>query len=439
MSNIITIKFVTSIDAINAYISYGYLIPEQLIDASSSQKSKRADIDNFFKLLHEDYVPYIIPNFNLSNFCVITIGLDGPVVYVAKSADMLVSAMTPPKIIEQIKKLNPGTYLCSLSEFELQIIQEISSDGYVNTHIKDKIDMNKCTNSNCANSSDKHSNFAEIREDFVGCTRRKAEIAEYLQLEDCEFTDIWCLNREGGLIKLNTSLGIDLLKQIIYHTDGLARTNELTECLFGESHLRYTYPSIVNLIDIFDKVQQSNILHAYPKIYNYYSHDDTEYYSTQLDSFQRKTTVFFTEIMSDNLENVRQTISNFITNFKHQICVELTIVYHWLYNRSTERRQIYETFSEHPYIQLIRELHQTFCNQKKCLNLNSEYICYHLTAKPVLTEYNRTIRLLFDAVKYRHQLFNVFGQHKDNNHYPFKIFFENIFIMEHLLNYSVSN
>ena len=206
-------------------------------------------------------------------------------------------------------------------------------------------------------------------------------------------------------------------------------THQFLDCIFGESYLVNMRSSITNLVNIFDRVQHLDTLEEYIALYSHYAMNDSDYYNNQINTFKEKLTRFFAMITSDNMVDVKSALVEFTSEFKSQISVELAMVYHWLRVRPQIRLQIYRKFPNHPYIQLIKNIHWYFACQNDKETLDTNFVYKYLTARPILTGDSC---LLFDALKTRHQLFSTFRELEDDKHIPLKVFFDKIFIMEHL-------
>lgn len=383
-----TITLCHSPSHISSYIFYGYM--------NSSDFDNHTDtIDEFFNICHDNYHPYVLSGFNINHFGIITFIDNKPTIYTYSQPhqfwDFLV---TLPHIIKQIHNLKRnGIYLCRHIGFELELIQKISS-------LTSKVKIyNKFT-------------IPDIKSHSL--------------------TDLWCLHKRGGLISINSSSGVDLIKIVITYGRDKDHIDGLVDCIFEESYLEHTYPTICHLTNLFNRIQQLDAIPTYVKLYEYYSTIDTDYYVKNIDTFKLYLTDFFAKITSDNLTDVRDIIINFISKFKSQISIELAMVYHWLRLRPQTRIQIYRRFPNHPYIQLIKLLHKSWKEQSTTHSLDAKFVYAYLTAEPILT--GNITPLLFEAVKFRHQLFNIFIEFKDSQYLPFKIFFDKIFLMEHLFN-----
>ena len=386
--NLKTIHLKCSRDYVNAYIYYGYISKQEILE-------KDANINDFFNLCHVNSMPLVVPSFDVQNLCIISFIKGIPTIDINENSEkseiyeLWSTLITLPHIQKQIYKLNRScVYLCDYYEGEIRLIQKISSDGPAKTFIK-----------------------------------------TLLNIDNNQMTDVWCLHQRGGLVKLNSSAGLDLMKQVIYHTKGLMHTHQFLDCIFGESYLVNMRSSITNLVNIFDRVQHLDTLEEYIALYSHYAMNDSDYYNNQINTFKEKLTRFFAMITSGNMADVKSALVEFTSEFKSQISVELAMVYHWLRVRPQIRLQIYRKFPNHPYIQLIKNIHWYFACQNDKETLDTNFVYKYLTARPILTGDSC---LLFDALKTRHQLFSTFRELEDDKHIPLKVFFDKIFIMEHL-------
>lgn len=391
--NLKTIHLKCSRDYVNTYIYYGYISRQEILE-------KDANINDFFNLCHVNSVPLVVPDFDVQNFCIISFIKGIPTIDINESSEesetyeLWSTLITLPHIQKQIYKLNRScVYLCDYYEGEIRLIKKIlhGGGGPVKTLIKTLLDI-----------------------------------------DNNQITDIWCLHQCGGLVKLNSSAGLDLMKQVIYHTNGLTHTHQFLDCIFDESYLVNMRPSITNLVDMFNQVQHLDTMEEYVALYSHYAMNDSDYYNNQINTFKEKLTRFFVMVTSDNLTDVKSALVEFTSDFKSQISVELAMVYHWLRVRPQIRLQIYRKFPNHPYIQLIKNIHWYFACQNDKETLDANFVYKYLTARPILTGLNVPLCLLFDALKTRHQLFSTFRELKDDKHIPLKVFFDKIFIMEHL-------
>src|SRR5579872_4726266 len=362
-----TITLCHSPSHINSYIFYGYI-------NSSDFENHTEIIDEFFNMCHDNYHPYVLPDFNLNCFGIISFTDNKPTIHTySPTTQFWDFLITLPHIIEQIYSLKQnGIYLCYHIGSELELIQKIYFNSKIKTYTISTLTATKST----------------------------------------PLTDLWCLHKNGGLISLNSSSSVDLIKRITTYGRDRKHIDGLIDCIFDESYLEHTYPAICHLTNLFHQVQQSDAISTYVKLYEYYAMTDTHYYTKNMDTFKFHLTSFFTNITSDNLLDVKDAITNFISKFKTQISIELAMVYHWLRLRPQTRVQIYRRFSNHPYILLVKLLHKSWKEQNIKCPLDSKFVYAYLTAKPMVTSAN--LEALFDAVKLRHQLFNIFIEFKDS-------------------------
>ena len=290
-------------------------------------------------------------------------------------------------------------------------------------------------------------------------------------------TDIILMNRNGGFIVMNSSDYMDFILSTLRLGSSNEQVKALVSVLFfdGYTDLKNTMNKFCNDIEHIQKIEAKK---EYGQVNKLFSENDNEYH-------RKKITVFTSDVMKilksvnelatlkrgseplgselrfgivntipnpeeslwdKSKENMINFITNFIIGLKKDICAELFCLYHRYRLFPREKVYMYNKFSKHSYIKLLKKLHGEYVKTKKYVT--PEFIqSFLFDGENKFINRSEIIIELLSAIKTRNELFvdaykqylktvqdKIKPKYKTNyNYFPFKIFSSKLFILEHLL------
>ena len=287
----------------------------------------------------------------------------------------------------------------------------------------------------------------------------------YIQDPFEKFNNIFVINANGGVVYLNSVSYLDLILSTMNAASTYEQTQAVFDVLLSSEYHQHLLTTFKNFQDVFENVQKVNPLTSYGQIYQYFNINDKEYYNTKMKIFRSEVVKLFSDFKQSSPHQLSKFYANFINNLKKDICLELSIVYHRLRHFSQERDVIYNKYRNHPYIKLIKMIHQKYLETKSKIDLSinlARVPCCHKTRTFISTDvvekilfggsdliiYTEFTSMLLLAIKQRNELFvpmyELYLNSTKNgvkpkyntkyNYFPFKIFSAKLFVMEHMLN-----
>ena len=297
---------------------------------------------------------------------------------------------------------------------------------------------------------------------------------------------------DKGMAHINSSSFIDLIFIIFKLSANNNDVDDFLEILTSKNYYDEINPAFQNFFDKLNLIRTTPPMDNYNLVYQLFSDHDKNYFDEKMTEFRENVLETFNKstfqnsspdeislstkrqvmpeasipriTLSENrqvmpeasIPSITNFLSEFIGGFKRDISFELNTVYHRLRCFPQERIYLYEKFSSHPYIRLIKLIHQHFVceknkNDKYKITTENIYNFLTLNDKTNLVIYDNRFITLMDAVSRRNELFvewyklylnsivgGVQPKYKPSYYYfPFKLFYCRLFIMEHVMNHLV--
>jgi hypothetical protein len=246
--------------------------------------------------------------------------------------------------------------------------------------------------------------------------------------------NLWCINKRGGLILCNSDSGINLIKQVLLLSENSSHVVDRYMCSVK--------PALDDLCVYFKDIENSEQKREYIQLFNHYTDIDKEYFVDRYSRFKDKLINFFLNIQSTDNNIKKNTLIEFVSGLKYQLSIELSLMYSWFQLNNSCLEEIYTKLNDNAYIQIIKSLDKYFI---EVLKPKGNKLLYHHDVYKYLTNdtgmivYTDKWILLFDAIKSRHELFEILTKHCKNKIIPMKIFYDKIFLMEQLLSYDMQH
>ena len=258
-----------------------------------------------------------------------------------------------------------------------------------------------------------------------------------------------------GFINLKSSSFVDLIFSVIMSGGTQYNSNTIAEILTASPYLEKLIPAFDHFKRKFQTIHGMNPKEAYVNIYKLYMNNDNKY-------FNKKMLIFQSEIMktANDLESVigshQRTscddpgcpevsiISDFIYCIKKDMSLEFLFIYQRLRNYPHERIALYKKYPYHPYIVLIKMIHQYFSSNKISYSFIGLESIYRFIEN---NNFKKISPILIQAIANRSEIFvflydlymlskyknikPIYKSHK--NYFPFKIFSTKLFLAEHML------
>ena len=252
----------------------------------------------------------------------------------------------------------------------------------------------------------------------------------------------------NGFVHFNSASYSDFIFTMLTSSTSINNTMQLINIFFSEQYYKNIIPAVLNFKTNLEMVYTLEPKKEYSQVYQLFDKYDKKYFDIIINTFQTDVMSIFnncklafdthSDTNSNNID-IATFIGNFINRLKIDLSVELAIVYHRLRCFPYERTTLYKQFPNHPYIKLLKIIHQYFIKTKKNICINE-----------ILNMYNNNVftnNILTDAIASRNDLFVfMYELFLDTNirkikpkykfkytYFPFKIFSPTLFIMEHML------
>lgn len=260
---------------------------------------------------------------------------------------------------------------------------------------------------------------------------------------------------DKGMAHINSSSFVDL----VFTTFKISMNNKdvrnYLETFTSKNYYEEICPAFQNFFDKLNLIRTAPPINNYNLVYQLFNDTDKNYFDTKMSEFQKNGSEIFNNAASQiSPDEIANFLSEFIGGFKMDISFELNTVYHRLRCFPQERIFMYEKFQSHPYIRLIKLIHQHFLSERRKndrYKITTENIYDFLTVndKSNLVIYDDRFITLMEAVSRRNELFVVWYKLYLNSviddvqpkykpsyfYFPFKLFYCRLFIMEHILNH----
>lgn len=257
-----------------------------------------------------------------------------------------------------------------------------------------------------------------------------------------------------GMAHINSSSFTDLVFITFKISTNSQDVRDFLEIFTSKNYYDEIYPAFQNFFDKLNLIRTAPPMNNYNLVYQLFSDTDKNYFDTKMSEFQENVLDTFNRATCQTPDEITNFLSEFIGGLKMDISFELNTVYHRLRCFPQERIFLYERFSSHPYIRLIKLIHQHFVNEKvknDKYRISTETIYNFLTLndRNNLIIYDDKFITLMEAISRRNELFvewyklylnsvvdDIQPKYKPSYYYfPFKLFYCRLFIMEHILNH----
>jgi hypothetical protein len=257
----------------------------------------------------------------------------------------------------------------------------------------------------------------------------------------------------NGFTHINSGSEIDLIFSTIRISKNLDHCRKLIDILISEHYDDNLGPVVNKLITKFQILQISNPKNAYSHIFQLISQYDEKYFCTKMRKFQQDVVEIFQKIRGHQTDSTATAsiITDFINIFKIDLAYELNTIYQRLRFYPNERIKLYESYPQHPYIKLLKIIHNNYLHTKNRITTDEIYILLSQSNNFITNdELTLTIK---NAIGKRSELFifmyNLYIESREkcikpkyrtkHNYFPFKIFSSTLFFMEHMLASPESN
>lgn len=418
---------------INSFIKLIYASDDEFNDLHINPIKKYANfvqVPYYNRYYCEDNEILIIPKITKKNICLLEYSSNGWIIYHALP-DI-------EKYTTNIKYNDLSTecrHLAIITPDNLEIIQSINSEGYCHNYLL---------------GIAKHYNpIKNIYYDKYFVTNEKYICENIKPVKN--FNDIVAFSETKGIIYLNSTDCFDLINCLLF-TPSDSDLSYLVAVLVSESYRNVTCLAFQDFISKFIDIQNQNPLYRYTEIYHLYQEHDNEYFQKKIGIFQQQITNILENVKSISHTDLGTSITEFIINCRRDFCIELSTLYHRYRHYVHEREYIYKKYPDHPYIKILKLLHQKYIETKEKITSdlifdilfgnNSNSARYFHT----YSIYNEYSNLVISAIQNRSLVFhdaykkysesiecNIAPKFLTNyNYYPFKVFSPYLFIMEHL-------
>lgn len=267
-------------------------------------------------------------------------------------------------------------------------------------------------------------------------------------IDQDNFKNILIPTTTGGVVHINSTSFNDLIFSTFKFSNCENETYNILNKLVSPGYYQNLKSAIQDFEEKFRRIKSLNPIIHYSEIYNYFRKFDTEFFNNKMGQFQNEIMEMFKEfdhVFGENSNPYKQAyfIANFINNLKKDLCIELNLVYYRLRDFPKQRTEIYHKYRKHPYIKLLKIIHQRFLDGNK-----RRYVCfneiYQMFSDDNLVVYDKLTTITKNAIASRSQLFCfAYQQFLDSkyikrkyrakyDYFPFKIFSSRMFIMEHM-------
>lgn len=403
---------------VNSFVEFIYCSPEDLFNHSLL-------ISNHFVVHQNDGIPYI-PGIKRQDLCII--------LFDKKNCEWTIHHCrnnTPLHIKYKFQSLAKKWIYLGILRDELVILQKFRRKIVYqksNFHGSNKITLERCGNysKSCTNS---------VKHIF----NAKEYISKNSSYEI--FQNILIFNISGGVTLVNSDQPFDL---ICFLLKNLTYTSH---ALFSDNYFQYLLSPVLKFRKWMDLTLNSPPLSKYELIHKKFIDNDEEYFSKKIKMFKNRILKIFTSIQEASPKDLKNFLFTFVDRLRWEICLEIESVYHRLRSYSHERKMVFKNFGNHPYIMLVKFIHQIYLESSPKKPIDQKRLI-EIFFHPELTIYDRKMIMVIDAIRSRSMLFDPFYElYLDTkqknlspkyklkyNYYPFRIFLSNLFIMEHLLN-----
>jgi len=265
----------------------------------------------------------------------------------------------------------------------------------------------------------------------------------YYPVQSYELIDAVIFKKHGGVIHLNSNSCYDLIFSNFRFAKTPMITKNAIDRLVSETYFDYSNAAILDFIKNFVKLKKMEPMIEYTKIHQLFNRYDTKYFIKKSEIFQNEIIHLFTTLDDLSIlqpDNLSDFIANFIIKLKRDIITELVLVHNHFSRFPYGRRILQQKYPHHPYIKLIKMIHQ-ICSQNDLLcNFHVVEKIFYRTPTDFVV-YDELMNLLILSIQHRHQLFNdyyhVYLNTKNicnkSNFFPFKIFSDTLFAMGHFI------
>lgn len=265
------------------------------------------------------------------------------------------------------------------------------------------------------------------------------------------FNDAIFIHRTRGVILVNSSAYVFLIASLFRTSQSYDHLSIILDCLFDQRYFVHLRSAFYNLFFDIEVTQYSNPIPEYDKIYSLFNLHDPMYSTSGHKRLQTEIVDFFSGFNSSD-DKAKVCFIDLMYGVKRDLCLELHNVYHRLRNFPHERRAIYKQFGNHPYVKLIKHLHQKLITEKSVSAITPDAVWAYFTISPTTDTFvchDELMLLIMAASKHRHQLFVSMYElflattraqikpkykYSGKKYFPFKIFSSKLFLFGHLLN-----
>lgn len=271
------------------------------------------------------------------------------------------------------------------------------------------------------------------------------------------------LATENGFVCVNPVSHIDMIFSIIRNSQCKDKIKELTNSILCNSFAGVLPNPFTQIGKILEHIEKLEPKSEYGQIFSMYSIHDHEYHENKFTEFKDNVVRIFrqsNEAFSQwSMDKISCFITEFIGTFKMDFVRELCVIYHRMKHFPEERKIIYATYPDHPYIKLLKKIHY-YSSSRSITQVNDSIICDMIQEHIHFATSDNLTAIIIGAITQRSELFvhmynlylesltdeSMVLEHHPNgtdhdqikhkisyNYFPFKVFSSAIFIMDHLL------
>lgn len=254
----------------------------------------------------------------------------------------------------------------------------------------------------------------------------------------------------NGLLHLNPKSVNDLIFSSLTIFNCNQNIDETMKIFISDNYYRHLEPTIQCFKANIQKIQFIKPKSFYSEIYKLIMENDKKYFDGKMKQFQKQVITIFKNLEKfgpDKKELMANVISDFIINLKNDFAKEISIIYHRLRHYPNERLALYKKYPNHPYIKLIKMVHQFYKKESFKYITNIEIHTFLEKSDINFIIYDEKTSLIMDTIMHRSELFVfMYNQYLNTtaqkikpkyqikyNYFPFKVFSPYLFIMEHIL------
>lgn len=252
---------------------------------------------------------------------------------------------------------------------------------------------------------------------------------EYQILQKTDYDNLLVACRDG-MIYLNSENFTDLIFYTMNQKNDLSKKYNIN-----------MNAALFNLKNMIKAIQEKTPKENYAWIHHFFQINDNQYYTKKINHFQSKIISIFKDIHEKDHFDLQRFANLFCRDMIH----EIYLIYHRWRCYPSERLEMYHKFPEHPYIKLIKMVHQLYLDTKN--HITVDFILSRIQQNKYFVHYDDFIITLIEAASSRSELFvDAYGAYHSTkqskiipkyycktDYYPFKIFSVGLFLMEHML------